>query len=803
VSSKSPIPYSYQPGGSLAATAPSYVVRQADTDLWNALQAGEYCYILHARQMGKSSLRARTMKLLRAEGVASTEVELNGIGSQNITAQQWYGGIIWELTSGFSLSINRRQWMREHNSLSPVQRLKIFIETVLLKQISGKIIVFFDEVDSVIGLDFPTDEFFSLIRYCYDKRASNSDFCRLSFVLLGVSTPSELIQHKLYSTPFNIGKYIELKEFKIDEIMPLARGLETLISSPNLFFEEILLWTGGQPFLTQKLCWLLQQKLEADSDLRPRPPEYHQFIADLVQSQIIENWEAQDEPEHLRTIRDRLLLQDSSSRKRLLEIYKRICKHKSVKAGQNTDHLMLKLSGIVAKKDGHWVIKNKIYQTIFDQDWVQKAWPEATQYPRWKAAALTFGTSAISASLIIGIRLLGLLQPWELKAFDQLMRARPFEGQDPRLLLITITETDVQNQPIQQRGAASLSDYALDQLRRKLDLGQPRVIGLDLYREQAVKPQFTELDAWMRAKQNLITICSYGTPGVPPPPNIERYNYGFNNVLEDQDGILRRYPLAVGAPAPCQNNYAFSWLIASQYLEKEGKEFEVNSDGYLKLGNVAFPPLEESMGGYQTIDATGHQVIINPRVTEKIAETITLGDFLSDTTAPEIVRDRIVIIGTVAPSFNDNHWLTSQSQRFGEVIPLTGSDIQAHLVSQLLSSVLDQRPLIWSWSNWVEAIWIFAWALEGGLIAACFKSGRLFLIVLVISWLSLWWTCWLILLLGGWIPLIPAVLASLFSSGSTHLISRYIAALQLRKLDIEPPISLFNDSRQTKRTVSE
>jgi hypothetical protein len=227
------------------------------------------------------------------------------------------------------------------------------------------IAIFIDEIDSVLGLNFAVNDFFALIRSCYNQRGFNPLYRRLTFAFFGVVTPSDLItDHQI--TPFNIGHSIQLEGFKEHEAQPLLRGLAEKFTNPQTVLKEVFAWTNGQPFLTQKLCQLIRTATS------PIPPNGEaSWIEDLVQKKIIDNWEAQDEPEHLRTIRDRLL--NSHRSQLLLRLYERILREKEVIAEDSPPEKELLLSGLVIKDQGQLRVHNPIYQAIFNLHWLALA----------------------------------------------------------------------------------------------------------------------------------------------------------------------------------------------------------------------------------------------------------------------------------------------------------------------------------------------------------------------------------------------------------------------------------------------
>ncbi|WP_414622354.1 AAA-like domain-containing protein [Calothrix sp. CCY 0018] len=414
----------YQIGASLPVDAPSYVKRQADEEFYQKLQAGKFCYVLNSRQMGKSSLRVQTMQRLQEQGTVCAAIDLTGIGK--VSQQQWYGGIVYNLSESCQLEdkfdFDWQEWWKKHQTiLSPVQCLNLFIEKVLLAKIQQPIVIFVDEIDKVLSQDFSLDDFFALIRFFQNQRVDNPIFQRLTFALLGVATPGDLIQNKT-QTPFNIGEAIELHGFQINEVEPLIKGLEGRFNHPQEVISEILDWTGGQPFLTQKLCKFMVEESAASRKSKV-DKDYSVLVREVVNKRIIENWESQDDPEHLRTIRDRIL----SSEQRagyLLELYQQIQQQGEVAANKNLESSELRLSGLVVQREGKLRVYNRVYQQVFNQNWVENQLNNLRPYSEAFRAWIASGYSDESR----------LLQGKALESADKWAKDKDLSYQDKQFL---------------------------------------------------------------------------------------------------------------------------------------------------------------------------------------------------------------------------------------------------------------------------------------------------------------------------------------------------------------------------------
>ncbi|NEP86394.1 MAG: tetratricopeptide repeat protein [Okeania sp. SIO2C2] len=351
-------------GGGLSANDPTYVMRKQDAELYEKLQSGEYCYVFNARQMGKSSLRVKVMKKLRSQGCKCAAIDMSRLGDFSIQKQSWYDGFLEELFRGFGLAyrIDYQSWIEGYQTLTNIQRLARFIEEILFVNFSTeKIYIFLDEIDLLVNLPFK-NEFLAFIRSCYNHRSEDekSDYHRLIFCFFGVATPEDLIRDGRH-TPFNIGHPIELTALNFQEGKNLTQGLIGIVEEPEIVLRRVFDWTGGQPFLTQKLCQII-----VDHTDNTEPD-----IDKLVEEHILTYWQEKDYPTHLTYIRHHLLSQNQLTPE-LLRLYRKILLRGGVKTDESRIQMVLRLSGIVVKKQDRLVVFNKIYRTIFNLNWIEE-----------------------------------------------------------------------------------------------------------------------------------------------------------------------------------------------------------------------------------------------------------------------------------------------------------------------------------------------------------------------------------------------------------------------------------------------
>jgi hypothetical protein len=317
--------------------------------------------------MGKSSLRVRVTHKLQAEGIVCATIDPQKIGVE-VTCEQWYASAIRSLVGDLDLKnkFDLRSWIRERELLSPVQRFAEFIETVVLQEIDAPIVIFVEEIDRLLSLKFGMDDFFGLVRSFFEDRPTKPEYNRLTFSFLGVATPTDLIQSHNTSA-FNIGYAVEMAGFTLTEALPLMQGLASKVANPQDYLAEAVKWTGGQPFLIQRLLGMMEKELAGSA-----PPEnIAGWVENLVQERIVTNWESQDAPPHLTTIRDRVLSVEEKLRGRMLGCYQQVLADGDLEDDRSEERSKLRLTGLVVRRDGRLISYNPIYGAVFNNAWVE------------------------------------------------------------------------------------------------------------------------------------------------------------------------------------------------------------------------------------------------------------------------------------------------------------------------------------------------------------------------------------------------------------------------------------------------
>lgn len=390
----------------------------------------------------------------------------------------------------------------------------------------------------------------------------------------------------------------------------------------------------------------------------------------------------------------------------------------------------------------------------------------------WQKRKVWMTASGIAGCIIL-LRISGLLQSFEWTALDQFLRLRPSEPTDERIVIVEVTEADLETLK-----EWPLSDTVMSRLLQKIAAHRPRAIGLDIYRNLPVEPGHTELENTFASLPNLIGIEKLKdnkSLGVAPPPALNQSQISFNNVVLDADGKVRRGILYWTVDGRVYESFALR--VALLYLAAEGvvPESAYKKPQYLRLGQAVFKSFEPDDGAYVRADAGGYQILTNFRGTSHHFETVSISQVLADQVDPNLMRDRIVLIGSTAPSLQDFFYTSYSGSVVEAAKPMPGVELHANLVSQIVSAALEGRPLMRVLPKPMEWVWIWIWSWVGANLSWKFRSPQKSALWVFLGGTGLSSICYVVLLEGWWIPLVPPMLAMVASAVT---ITGYIAYLE-------------------------
>jgi adenylate cyclase len=341
-----------------------------------------------------------------------------------------------------------------------------------------------------------------------------------------------------------------------------------------------------------------------------------------------------------------------------------------------------------------------------------------------------------------------------------------------------------------------MTDAVLAEMLKKLKALKPRAIGLDLYRDLPVQPGTQALQDVFKSTPNLIGIekkvaDSTSNATAPPPVLSQLGQVGANDIVPDADGKIRRGLLFL-TPKSEPPLPSLGLRLALIYLERQGITPTADVNGFMKLGKTVFVPFEENDGGYVRADAAGYQILLNYKGGSPF-DTVSMTDVLKERVSPSLVRDRIVLIGSLAPSLKDLFYTPYSNDLIASPNQTPGVEIQAHLTTIILSAALEGRPSLQTWSESLEILWIFLWSSIGAALTWAvrfrgYKNSSLLqtAIGLIVAAIGLSSISYLLFLSSWWIPVVPPLLALI---SSAIVLLGYIA--QLERQERQTVMNLF------------
>lgn len=405
-----------------------------------------------------------------------------------------------------------------------------------------------------------------------------------------------------------------------------------------------------------------------------------------------------------------------------------------------------------------------------ETDWLVQTSPQPKPLsPRRKTAiaSLIVGLASLVGTVsVAGMRHLGWLQPLELTAFDRMVQIKPPAPPDERILVVGITEADIQAQR-----RFPLSDAVLAKAIQRLQVHKPHAIGLDIFRDIPQEPGRADLLAALQAS-NTVVITNLGSPIIPAPPGIPPERVGFNDVTLDEDSVIRRNLVFADLPES-PTFHSFAMRLATLYLSQQGIQLKPSpQDANLaQLGQATLIPLNSQSGGYHNLDDSGYQIMLQYQGKD-VFQQVTLSDVLAGNIKPEQVTNRIVLIGTTAANAKDL-FVTPYSPISPQKPRMPGVLIHAHMVSQFLRFATGEQVPIWYWAPSVELLWIAGWALLAAGLAQWLAPRSLLLLLAEGSLMGVVVGIgYGVFLQSGWIPIAAPAIAILVASSSTIVLQQ-------------------------------
>jgi hypothetical protein len=475
-----PEAFAFVAGGTVQASGGVYLERRADDELLAHCRAGDFTYILTSRQMGKSSLMIRTAERLFAEGEQPVVIDLTEFGAQT-TAEQWYKGFLSAVQDQLVLRTSAAEWWDAQSHHAFAHRFTRYLREVALEQRSERLVVFVDEIDTTLRLDF-TDDFFAAIRFLYQHRAADPALQRLSFVLIGVATPGDLIKDTT-RTPFNIGHRIDLTDFTLDEASPLATHLSVPAPLGRELIGWILRWTAGHPYLT----------LRAIRSLAESPPPA--WTAAAVDQRIRDLFlrAGSDSDSNLQFVRD-MLTKKAFNREAVLRTYRDIRRGERV-PDKELDQVAswLKLSGIVCRRDGVLQVRNTIYEYVFDEQWARD---HLRLNVNWRRRLTGLAAALLVLTVLVTIPL--AVYAWRQKTEAEYQARQAELQRDDANRQRVIAENSLRD----RLAALGTADKPLDELRR-YNPSSAAAIEAQIARARAeAEKEFADLTSKLRAERD-------------------------------------------------------------------------------------------------------------------------------------------------------------------------------------------------------------------------------------------------------------------------------------------------------------